>query len=127
MDSTEATLAGDLFETIDPARLDMPDTAHLDTLPFAVIGLSASGITETYNETAERYGGMQREAVLGHAFFMEAGLCMNNFLVSQRFDDEPELDAILDYILTYRMRPTPVKLRLLRRPDLRRRYLLIKR
>ncbi len=29
---------------------------------------------------------------------------MNNFLVAQRFEDEEEIDAILNYVLTFRMR-----------------------
>ena len=39
---------------------------------------------------------------------------MNNYLVAQRFIDEPEIDDTIDFVLTLRMRPTPVKLRLLK-------------
>jgi hypothetical protein len=52
---------------------------------------------------------------------------MNNFLVAQRFVDEPVLDVTLDYVLTFRMRPTPAKLRLLQQPDGRLHYILIQR
>ena len=52
---------------------------------------------------------------------------MNNFMVAQRLEDEPELDAIVPYVLTLRMRPTPVRLRLLASPAASRRYLLIER
>jgi hypothetical protein len=34
-------------------------------------------------------------------------------MVAQRFEDETELDEILPYVLTLRMRPTPVRLRML--------------
>jgi hypothetical protein len=55
-----------------------------------------------------------------------AGVCMNNFMVAQRFEDEDVLDTVIDYVLTFRMRPTPVKLRLVRQWNLSRRYLLIR-
>jgi hypothetical protein len=42
---------------------------------------------------------------------------MNNFLVAQRFEDAQAsgeaLDLTVDYVLTLRMRPVKVKLRLL--------------
>ena len=115
------------FDTIDPARLESADDAFLDALPFGVIGLNAAGITEIYNAAEARYAGMKRATVLGQPFFLVAGVCMNNFLVAQRFEDEDELDVVLDYVLTFRMRPTPVKLRLLKQPGLRRRFVLVQR
>jgi photoactive yellow protein len=117
----------DAFGTIDPARLDEADDAFLDTLPFAVIGLAANGEAALYNKTASSFSGIKRSSIIGQPFFLVAGVCMNNYLVAQRFLDEPVLDVILDYILTFHMRPTPAKLRLLKRPGLRRDYLLIQR
>jgi hypothetical protein len=52
---------------------------------------------------------------------------MNNFMVAQRFEDELEIDAIIDFVLTFRMRPTPVRLRLLKSVEVARRYILIER
>ena len=56
---------------------------------------------------------------------------MNNFMVAQKFLDASEaarpLDESLDFVLTWRMRPTPVKLRLLSHPDIGLQYLLLKR
>jgi hypothetical protein len=52
---------------------------------------------------------------------------MNNFMVAQRFEEEPELDATLPYVLTLRMRPTPVRMRLLATQETVRRYILIER
>ena len=122
-----AAATGEAFYDINPRRLDLGNDAFLDTLSFGVIGLSADGITEIYNATESRYAGMQRQNVVGQPFFLMAGVCMNNFLVAQRFEDEEVIDFVMDYVLTFRMRPTPVKLRLLKRPDLLRRYLLIQR
>lgn len=121
------TASADTFAAIDPARLDVADAAFLDALAFGVIGLSAIGITEVYNETEMRDAGMRRDSVLGQPYFLETGVCMNNYLVAQRLEDEEVIDSMLDYVLTFRMRPTLVKLRLLQRPDLRRRYILVQR
>ena len=52
---------------------------------------------------------------------------MNNFMVAQRFEDEAEIDDVIDYVLTLRMRPTPVRLRLLKSAAASRRYILIQR
>jgi hypothetical protein len=52
---------------------------------------------------------------------------MNNFMVAQRFEDEPELDDIVPYVLTLRMRPTRVRLRLLATAGAPRHYILIER
>jgi photoactive yellow protein len=114
-----------LFATIDPGRLDSADPDFIDSLPFGVVGLTASGNTEIYNDTLVRFAKLKRDSVIGQPFFLMAGVCMNNFLVAQRFEDEDNLDTIIDYVLTFRMRPTPVKLRMIRQPDLALRYLLI--
>jgi len=56
---------------------------------------------------------------------------MNNFMVAQRFDDALEqnvaLDETIDYVLTLRMRPVKVALRLLSTPGSATRYVLVKR
>jgi hypothetical protein len=47
--------------------------------------------------------------------------------VAQRFEDEPSIDDIVPYVLTLRMRPTKVRLRLLAAPGASCRYILIER
>ena len=115
------------FETIDPVLLDQADPAFLDSLPFGVIGFSDSTIVEIYNATEAAYARLRPETVLGQPFFIAVAMCMNNFMIAQRYEDKPVLNTIIDYVLTYRMRPTAVRLRLIKRPDLRRHYLLIQR
>lgn len=115
------------FETITIDTLAGLDGARLDTLPFGVVGLSPEGIVEVYNATEARLAGLPRDAVLGTAYFSVTAQCMNNFMVAQRFDDEAEIDDTIDYVLTLRMRPTPVRLRLLKTPRSDRRFILIQR
>jgi hypothetical protein len=56
---------------------------------------------------------------------------MNNFMVAQRFEDAEDdgvaLDDTIDYVLTLRMRPVKVKLRLLAEPGSDQRYVLVQR
>jgi photoactive yellow protein len=115
------------FETISVAELFELGEETLATLSFGVVGLGRSGLVEVYNATEARMAGLDPARVVGAHFFDVIAQCMNNFMVAQRFEDEPELDDIVPYVLTLRMRPTPVRLRLLATPNLSRRYILIDR
>lgn len=115
------------FEHISITYLDALDREQSDALPFGVVGLSPAGLVEVYNRTESKLAGLPLESVLGTHFFANTAQCMNNYLVAQRFEDEPELDAVLDYVLTLRMRPTPVRLHLLKTAAVTRRYILIQR
>lgn len=115
------------FASITLADLDGFTDAKFDTLTFGVIGFSAECLVEIYNMTESKAAGIPAGKVIGAHFFLSTAQCMNNFMVAQRFLDEPELDAIIDYVLTLRMRPTPVRLRLLKHPSAQRRYILVQR
>jgi photoactive yellow protein len=115
------------FADIRLADLEGLAGHECDALPFGVIGLSAEYLVEIYNETESRLAGLSRDKVMGSHFFLTTAQCMNNFMVAQRFEDEAELDTIIDFVLTLRMRPTPVRLRLLQNPGVRRRYILLQR
>jgi photoactive yellow protein len=123
----EGAIANATFGGITFAELEVSDAAALDALAFGIVGLDASGHTQVYNLFESRLAGLSRENVLNHEFFLTTGVCMNNFLVAQRFEDEPVLDVTLDYVLTFRMRPTPAKLRLLQQPGGRLHYVLVQR
>ncbi len=115
------------FEDASIATLSGAGAAVLDGLPYGVIGLSADGCVAVYNATESRLAGLSAARVLGRHFFDTIAQCMNNFMVAQRFVDEPELDATIDFVLTLRMRPTPVKLRLLQSEAAALRFILIHR
>lgn len=91
--------------------------AELDALDFGVIGIDAAGLVCRYNRFESLAAGLSPERVIGHSLFTVVAPCMNNFLVAQRFEDAltsgSSLDATIDYVLTLRMRPVKVKLRLL--------------
>jgi photoactive yellow protein len=115
------------FAEISLAALDFLGKEGIDALPYGVIGLTNTSIVDVYNAVESRLAGLPREKVVDNHFFLAIAPCMNNFLVAQRFEDEPELDSIIDYVLTLRMRPTPVKMRLLKNAADQRRYILIQR
>ena len=115
------------FSKIPLSTLEVLTPEQFDILPFGVVGLSPEGRVEIYNATESKLAGLPAAGVIGTDFFLNTAQCMNNFMVAQRLKDEPELDVTLDYVLTFRMRPTPVRLRLLRSALASRRYLLILR
>lgn len=115
------------FEAVRIAELAMLDADRLDGVPFGVIGFTSDAIVTVYNATESKNAGLRPKMVLGKHFFGEVAPCMNNFMVAQRFEDEDVLDDIVPYVLTLRMRPTPVRLRLLKATDCATRFVLIER
>ncbi len=115
------------FDAISVDDLESMGGDARDVLPFGVVGFGPDTVVQTYNATEARMSGLDPATVIGVPFFDAVAQCMNNFMVAQRFDDEPVLDAIVPYVLTLRMRPTKVRLRLLAHPDAPRRYILIER
>jgi photoactive yellow protein len=113
------------------AHLDQAADADLDGLAFGVIGFDAQTLVRRYNSFESKAAGLSPERVLGHALFTVVAPCMNNFMVAQRFEDAAAqglpLDVTLDYVLTLRMRPVKVKLRLLAKPASATRYVLVQR
>jgi len=115
------------FETVAIGDLDGMTADERDALPYGVVGFDADTIVTIYNATEARMSGLDPSTVLGVPFFEAVGQCMNNFMVAQRFEDEAAIDDIIPYVLTLRMRPTKVRLRLLADPDGPHHYILIER
>ena len=105
--------------------------AELDALPFGVIGFDAETIVTHYNAFEAGAAGLSPQRVLGQPLFTLVAPCMNNFMVAQRFEDGAQsgsaLDDTIDYVLTLRMRPVKVKLRLLAGAERGTRYVLVQR
>jgi len=116
--------------TLMAALADLSD-GELDVLPYGVIGFDAQGHVARYNVYESRAAAFPRDEVLGQHVFVELAPCFNNYLVAGRFDEAREhgsvLDETLPYVLTFRMRPTRVRLRLLSRPDQPLRFILVQR
>jgi photoactive yellow protein len=120
------------FSTPDlHARLAQLAAEDLDRLDFGVIGFDGASYVCQYNRTESEAAGLAPLRVLGLPLFTNVAPCMNNFMVAQRFEDAEDegtvLDATIDYVLTLRMRPVKVALRLLAAPGCAVRYVLIQR
>jgi photoactive yellow protein len=113
------------------AELDRHSNEDLDALDFGVIGIDEAGVVRRYNSFESKAAGLSPQRVLGQPLFTVVAPCMNNFMVAQRFEDArtsaTTLDAEIDYVLTLRMRPVKVKLRLLAAPGGANRYVLVQR
>ncbi len=113
------------------AELDRCSDDDLDALNFGVIGFDVNGIVRRYNCFESKAAGLSAARVLGQPLFTVVAPCMNNFMVAQRFEDAltngAPLDDVVDYVLTLRMRPVKVKLRLLALPGVASRYVLVQR
>lgn len=114
----------------DPHLLDAlegADGASLDTAPFGVVSMTLDGVVTHYNAAESRLSGLTPARVVGRRFFTGVAPCTNNFMVSNRFETEPVLDVVMDYVFTFRMAPTPVRLRMLRQTGRRGMYLVVER
>ena len=104
---------------------------QLDALDFGVIGFDADANVQRYNAFESQAAGLSPQRVIGEPLFTNVAPCLNNFMVAQRFEDAAadasELDDTIDYVLTLRMRPVKVKLRLLAGAAGGIRYVLVQR
>ena len=113
------------------AQLDGCTPEQLDQLDFGVIGFDADSNVQRYNAFESQAAGLSPQRVIGQPLFTNVAPCLNNFMVAQRFEDAQDggtqLDDTIDYVLTLRMRPVKVALRLLAAPAGSNRYVLVQR
>lgn len=120
------------FDTpaLGPQLATMSDV-ELDAVDFGVIAFDMDTMVCRYNKVESNAAGLSPQRVLQQPFFTNVAPCMNNFMVAQRFDDAFEdgsaLDVTIDYVLTLRMRPVKVALRLIADPGATVRYVLVRR
>ena len=96
--------------------------------PFGIIAMAKDGTVEHYNTPGVQNGGpVSRTRSWADTSSPPVAPCTNNYMVAQRFESEDELDAIIDYVFTLRMRPTKVKLRMLKSASKPKQYLLVER
>lgn len=112
-------------------KLSEFNTNQLNELDFGVIGFNSEGIVKVYNTIESEMAGLSIENVIDEDLFNTVAPCMNNFMVAQKFEDAIDdlinLDEIMDYVLTLKMKPTRVKLRLVSNPAQTLNYILIQR
>ena len=120
------------FEQTDLSQhIGALDERELDQLEFGVIGFAGDTTVRIFNAFEADASGLSSARVLGQPLFTVVAPCMNNYMVAQRFEDAAAggttLDATIHYVLTLRMRPVKVLLRLLAAPHLPMRFVLVAR
>jgi photoactive yellow protein len=90
--------------------------AQADALPFGVVKLDSKGIIQLYNRyNYENFANFGGKSVIGRNYFTEVAPCANNFIFSGRFMRGAEmgmLDQVFDYVFTYKIEPTRVRVHL---------------
>jgi photoactive yellow protein len=107
------------------ARLPLLTDSELDRLPFGVVEMNQAGHVVRYNATESRYTGLSRDRVVGRHFFQEVAPCSNNRHVAGRYG-QVALDETLEYTFALRLKPVPVRLRLLKVVGRTHMFLLVK-
>ncbi len=114
------------FDSVDLlAQLEALPPEEIDQLPFGLIVMNRDGEVVGYSAYESARAGIAPHKVLGRNFFTSVGPCTNNYLIAQRYLDEPDLDDFVDFVFTLRMAPTPVRLRLMARAGSERQYLAV--
>ncbi len=120
-------------ESGDPMNFDSPtlladleraSASELDDAGFGVIRMDRDGVVLNFSRRESQLSGLSPQGVVGRNFFIEVAPCCNNFMVAERYAEPGDLDERLDYVFTYRMKPRPVRLRLLKRADGDTQYLV---
>ncbi|HOV12727.1 MAG TPA: PAS domain-containing protein [Spirochaetota bacterium] len=98
-----------------------------DKFDFGIIGIDEKKIIIDYNHTEELLSGYKKEFVIGKNLFLDIAPCMNNYLVALKFEERDQFDEIIPYILSFKVKPVSVDLRLIKDKDRKIGYVLVKR
>ena len=102
----------------------------LDDLVFGLITMDRHGVVLHYNADESRRSGLSRERVVGRDFFRSVGPCADHPRVAGRFAEAARtgrtLDEELGFTFTFRMRLSPVRLRLLAAAGSPRQFLAVR-
>jgi photoactive yellow protein len=117
------------------ALQDLP-SERVNRLSFGVVGLDAYGLVSRYNAVESSWSGLRSVQVLGHHFFLEIAPHFNNQMVAGQFETAHKRQVPLDIEMEWPNGDCiprisgldfSVKLRLLAKPRMPARYLLIQR
>jgi photoactive yellow protein len=106
--------------------LEAATPAARDALAFGLVSLSADGMVTHYNLAEAGFSGLTPARLVGRHFFTTVATCGNNAMVAGRFETAAALDVSLDYVFAFKVVPTPVRLRLLKRAGPGPHYLAVR-
>lgn len=89
-----------------------------EKLPFGVVKVDDHGKIELYNKyNYDQFADFKGHSVIGKNYFTEVAPCSNNFIFSGRFKRgvaSNNLNMVFDYVFTYKLAPTKVRVHLYR-------------
>lgn len=107
--------------------LSESNSKTINDVEFGVIGFDNDGVIQLYNDVEEELSGLSKEKVLEKHLFTHVAPCMNNHLVANRFAKEEQIDEVIPYVFSLKIKPMPVTLRLLKQHELPLNYILVHR
>lgn len=126
-----ATASAAPFATSDVlARLPQMSRSEVDSLGFGVVKVDDSGKIELYNRYEAELAGIEPSQAEGKNFFNQIAPCTNNRIVFGQFKTgvaQGVLDTCVNYTFTYKLRPTPVSIHLLRDSASATNWVLVKK
>ncbi|MFQ3620585.1 MAG: photoactive yellow protein [Spirochaetales bacterium] len=90
---------------------------EVDKLAFGAIKLDKTGKILSYNKTEGDITGRKPEEVIGKNFFTEVAPCTNQPEFYGKFKEgvsKGELNVLFEYIFDYKMKPTKVKVHMMK-------------
>jgi photoactive yellow protein len=106
--------------------LELIDNEGLDKIGFGIVKMDRKGNILAYNKWESQLAANNQAEVIGKNFFTQIAPCTNNFMVSEKFGlFKDQMDETMDYVFTYRIKPTPVRLRLLAKDSSSHQYLAV--
>ncbi len=106
------------------------NSEQLDAFDFGVVRVDDRGVIQSYNRYESSLANIAPSVAIGKNFFTQVAPCTNNRLIYGKFKEGMavgELNALVPYVFTYRMRPTLVQVRMWRDPATRTNWVMVKR
>jgi len=110
------------------SALSKAKPALLNNADFGIIELSSSGEVLFFNQHELNSTGLTQREVKDKNLFTQLVPSTDNYMVSHKYravaNTSLPIDETIDYVLTYQLKPTSVKLRLLKQDN--RQWLCVK-
>jgi photoactive yellow protein len=106
------------------------DRQTADALAFGAVRVDDTGRIVLYNRYEADLAGIEPPAAEGRNFFTEVAPCTNNALFYGQFKkgvNAGNLNLIFNYTFSYKMRPTNVRVHMLRDPASKANWVFVKK
>lgn len=111
-------------------KLPSKDSHELDTLEFGVIQVDETGVIKFYNKYEAEFEGIPQPMAKGKNYFTQIMPCTCNRIFYERFKMGMllnNLNYVMPYTFTYRIKPTDVVIHLYRDPTSKTNWILVQK